>query len=323
MTAIERRETDPDNAGAPASILGSLASVAGCGRVAPERPSPLAREVSSPITTLRVPTASSGGSGGIRWGNRRPMLIVRILLNAVIMAGEVAAVAGLGWLGYWHPYVFAGLTILAAFALGAVLEQARFTLELPFFFEKVGWIRKIVYAVVAVVEAVWKGLLAGLVALLTFAGTDDARRYWIAIAFALTVWLGAVLLRRLAISFDARASRWGYYRLAVPLGLAFSIGLTSLTSFGLVKAPDVWEIGRHLLLELPAKPSLPELSEVLFKLKLFFDGLVVAILGKLMPQSWAETVGILVSVNTLTGFVAAVYSVLIAEAVLRLEDLNG
>lgn len=251
------------------------------------------------------------------------MIVVRIFVNALIMAAEIAAVAALGWLGYHHPYVFAGLTVLASFGLGAVLEQARFVMELPFFFEKVGWLRKIVYAVVAVVEAVWKGLLAGLVALLTFAGTDDGRRYWIAIAFAATVWLGAAILRRLAISFDARASRWGYYRLAVPLGLMFSVALAFLTSFGLVKQPDVWELGRHLLLELPSKPDLPQLSEVLFKLKLFFDGLVVAILGKLLPQQVAEILGVVVSVNTLAGFVAAVYSVLIAEAVLKLEDLNG
>lgn len=251
------------------------------------------------------------------------MIVVRIFINALIMAAELAAVAGLAWLGYWHPYVFAGVTVAAAFALGAVMEQARFTMELPFFFEKIGWLRKIVYAVVAAVEALVKGLMAGLVALLTFSGTDDARRYWIAIAFAVTVWLGAAMLRRLALSFDARASRWGYYRLAVPLGLMFSCGLAFLTSFGLVKSPDVWELGRHLLLELPGKPSLPQLSEVLFKLKLFFDGLVVAILGKFLPQNIAETVGILVSVNTLAGFVAAVYAVLIAETVLKAEDLNG
>ncbi len=258
-----------------------------------------------------------------RGGLGRAVFIVRILVNALIMAAEIAAVAGLAWLGYNHPYVFAALTVTASFALGAVLEQARFTMELPFFFEKVGWLRKAIYAVLAAVEALVKGLLAGLVALLTFSGTDTDRRYWIAIAFALTVWLGATLLRRLAISFDARASRWGYYRLAVPLGLAFSIGLAVLTAFGLVKSPDVWELGRHLLLELPSKPDLPQLSEALFKLKLFFDGLVVAILGKLMPQSWAETIGIVVSVNTLTGFVAAVYAVVIAEAVLKLEDWNG
>ena len=37
----------------------------------------------------------------------------------------------------------------------------------------------------------------------------------------------------------------------------------------------------------------------------------------------AYGVGVLVSVNTLTGFVAAIYAVIIAEVVLKLEDWNG
>ena len=66
-----------------------------------------------------------------------------------------------------------------------------------------------------------------------------------------------------------------------------------------------------------------EFLGMLFKLKLFFDGLVVAILSKFLPAQVAQAVGVLVSVNTLTGFVAAIYAVIISEAVLRAEDLNG
>ena len=251
------------------------------------------------------------------------MIIVRIFINAIIMAMEAGTIAGLAWIGYQYPYHFAALTILTSFALGFVLERARFIYDLPFFFEKVGWLRKVVYGSIAVVEAVWKGLLAGLVALLTFSGTDDARRYWIAIAFGVTVWLGASVLRRLAITFNARASRWGYFRLAVPLGLVFSVGLSVLNAFGMVKTPGVWELLQHITLDLPKTPNLPQLSELLFKLKLFFDGLVVAILEKFLPQNVAYGVGVLVSVNTLTGFVAAIYAVIIAEVVLKLEDWNG
>lgn len=251
------------------------------------------------------------------------MFIVRILVNALIMALEIGAVAALGWLGYRYPFYFAALTIAMSFAVGVVLEQARFAFDLPFFFEKVGWLRKIVYGVFAVVEAIWKGLLAGLVALLTFSGTDDARKYWIAIAFAVTVWIGAAVLRRLSITFQARASRWGYFRLAIPLGLVFSIALAVLNGFGMIKTPGVWELLQHIALDLPKTPNLDQLSELLFKLKLFFDGLVVAILEKFLPQSLANALGVVVSVNTLTGFIAAVYAVVIAEIVLRLEDMNG
>lgn len=264
---------------------------------------------------MRAAQTPAGGGGDV--------IILRILVNAVIMALELGAVIALGWLGFRYPYWFAVLTIATSFAVGVVLEKARFTYDLPFFFDQVGWLRKLVYGAFAVVEATWKGLLAGLVALLTFSGTDDARRYWIAIAFAVTVWVGAVALRRLAISFQAKASRWGYFRLAIPLGLVFSVGLAVLNAFGMVRTPGVWEILQHITLDLPKSPNLEQLSELLFKLKLFFDGLVVAILEKFLPQSVANALGVVVSVNTLTGFIAAVYAVIIAETVLTLEDWNG
>lgn len=251
------------------------------------------------------------------------MIVVRIVVNALIMAAEIAAIAGLAWLGYNKPYVFAAATVVAAFALGFVLEQARFKNDLPFFFEKVGWLRKLVYGVVAAIEAIIKALMAGLVALITFSGTDDTRRYWIAVAFALTVWIGAAALRRLAISFNARASRWGYFRLALPLGLVFSLGVTGLNAFDLVKTPSIWDLWKTAAIDLPSVPSLEQMSELLFKLKLFFDGLIAAILGKFLPAALAQAIGVLVSVNTLTGFVAAVYAVLVSEAVLGAEDWNG
>ena len=70
------------------------------------------------------------------------MIIVRIFINAIIMAMEAGTIAGLAWIGYQYPYYFAGLTILTSFALGFVLERARFIYDLPFFFEKVGWLAR-------------------------------------------------------------------------------------------------------------------------------------------------------------------------------------
>ncbi len=38
------------------------------------------------------------------------MIILRIIANAVIMAGEVAAVVALAAFAFYYPFVFAGVT---------------------------------------------------------------------------------------------------------------------------------------------------------------------------------------------------------------------
>ncbi len=71
---------------------------------------------------------------------------------------------------------------------------------------------------VGLVEATLKGVLAGLAALFTFSGTNPDRLFWVAVVFAVTVYMGAATLRYLSIKLDAVPARWGYFRLAPPLG---------------------------------------------------------------------------------------------------------
>jgi hypothetical protein len=61
-------------------------------------------------------------------------------------------------------------------------------------------------------------------------------------------------------------------------------------------------------------------SELLFLLKQYADGVIVAVLSAVLGQQWATAIGLVVSVNALTGFIAAVYALMIAEAVVKLED---
>ena len=55
-------------------------------------------------------------------------------------------------------------------------------------------------------------------------------------------------------------------------------------------------------------------------LKQKFDALVAALLSWIVPVEWAQVLGAVVSVNVLTGFVVAIYAVLIAEMVVRAEN---
>lgn len=244
------------------------------------------------------------------------MIVVRFIVNVLIILGELAMVAGAAWIGLHHPLIFAGLTAFLAAALGIALEHARLRHELPFYFGSGYTPGAIFTRLISLLDAIVKGLLAGVMALLTFSGTDPDRLFWVAIIFAATLFAGTSLLRRLSLSFNARPSRWGYFRLAAPLGLIFSLSLTFLPTLSFA------DIGFKLMFDLPAKPSIPQVSEVLFILKQKFDALIVLVLSGFMSLEAAQIASAVISVNVLSGFVIAIYAVIIAEAVRWAEGVN-
>ena len=243
------------------------------------------------------------------------MFIVRFLYNLVVLAIEVGLVVGMAWAAYHYPLHFAGAAAVLACIMGVVLERARLTFELPFYFGTARTALTLLGTGAALIEGSLKALLAGIVALLTFSGTDQGRLYWVAIIFAACVFAGSSLLRRLSMSFGAIPSRWGYFRLAAPLGLIYSAAVSLL-----LPAPTLGAVSRSLIFDLPARPTLAQASETLFILKQKFDDIIVTLAGQFVPPGAAKALGVLVSVNMLTGFVIGIFAVAIAEVVRRMEE---
>ncbi|MFA5900086.1 MAG: hypothetical protein WC829_13365 [Hyphomicrobium sp.] len=248
------------------------------------------------------------------------MVIFRILGNAVIMVGEVAAVVALAAFAFQYPFVFAGVTAALSFVLGLRLEVARLRYELPFYFGGLVNRSRFFTALVGSIEALFKGLLAGVAALFTFAGTNTDRLFWVVVLFGVCVYAGAAVLRLLSIRADALPMRWGYFRLAPPLGLMFSAGLALLAAAGQLPSTNVTGIGWDIIFNTPAEPSIAQVSELFFQLKQAFDEFIVRALAAVLGAEWARLIGIVVSVNVLSGFVSAVYAALIAQGVRRAED---
>ncbi len=242
------------------------------------------------------------------------MFIVKFVINLVILAIELAAVVGVAWLGYRYPFLLAGVAAALALFMGLALEQARLKNEIGFYFGRgvnaLSWLG----ASFAIVEAALKALLAGVVTLVTFSGTDASRLQMVAIVFGVCVFAGSSLLRRLSMTLGANPARWGYFRLAAPLGVLYSAAVSFLPH------PSTTDVARRLVFETPVRPSLAQASELLFILKQKFDDIVVTMLGQFMPPDAAKALGVLVSVNMLTGFAIGVFAVAIAEVVRRMED---
>jgi hypothetical protein len=244
---------------------------------------------------------------------------MRVILNLFLILFEIAACAAIAWFGLTDAVLFAVTTGLLAFALGLRLEVLRLRNELPFYFGPGNALRGLFVPIVGFGEALFKGLLAAVAALFTFSGTDQSRLFWVAVAFGLTIYAGAALLRFLAIRLDARPERWGFFRLGPPLGLLFSAAIALLAAYGLVPSPTVGDIGWTIVWEMPKIPTVEQASELFFRLKQAFDDFVVTLLSAYLPPTWSRTLGIIVSVNILAGFVASLYAALIAGIVRRIE----
>jgi hypothetical protein len=265
--------------------------------------------------------AGSGSTSSNVIRSKHPrMVLIRIFFNACIMAGEIAAVVAVSWLGYSHPYLFAAVTAGLSFLLGVRLEIARLRNELSFYFGRPMTRGGIFVALVAGAESIVKGLVAGLVALLTFAGTNADRLFWVAVVFGACLYVGSAVLRRLTISFAAIPARWGFFRLAPPLGLLFSLGMTLALGIKLVAHPQLSDIAQHLFVNMPAHPGIEQVSELLYLVKQYVDDFIVGLATGVFGDRVGFVLGGLFSSNTLTGFIIAVYAVVIAEAVVWLED---
>lgn len=244
---------------------------------------------------------------------------LRIVLNGLIMAAELAAVVAIAWFGWRYPFLFAVITAGVALLFGLWLEHKRLRHELPFYFEAGGPARFRFTYLVGGLEALLKSILAGIAAVFTFSGTDSERLMWVAVVFGVSIYAGAALLRWLSLTFQATPARWGYFRLAVPLGLLFSAGLVLLARFGVFKAPSITDMGWKIIWDLPARPNVEQVSELFFGLKQAFDDFIVQLLSGFVPPAWAEIIAIAISVNVLTGTVAALYASVIATTVRATE----
>jgi hypothetical protein len=242
------------------------------------------------------------------------VFVIHFLINLLIVAIELALATAAGWLAWQLPILFSALTALLALLLGFQLELRRLAFETPFYFERSSGLARVVRAVLGGGQALFKGVIAGLVALMTFSGTGESRLLIVAALFAACALVGSTILRRLTISFGARPTHWGFFRMAAPLGLLFSGAMS------LFPPPSSLDVVRQVLLELPAKPSIAQAGEALFSVRLWVDDLIVRILSAYTGPQWAKAIGIIVGSNVLVGFVIAVYAVVLSEIVRTLEE---
>ncbi len=250
-------------------------------------------------------------------------MILRIILNILGLAAELALIVGVAWLALNYPWVMAGLTTVLIITLGSVLEWSRQRHEDAFYFGDQNRLRLLLVGLSGVGEGLVKALAAGAALMLTFAGDDSERIFVLVVIFAACLFLGTGILRRGFYMYNMRPSRWGYFRLAVPLGIVFSAVVQGATALGFLVIPSLQSIAGSLVFDLPQRPTVEQLSDLAFKIRQTIDALVTDVAGGLLGEAYAPIIAVLVSVDVLIGFALAVYVVVILEIVLRLEGARG
>lgn len=248
---------------------------------------------------------------------------MRVVANLTILSLELGIICAAAWLAYRHPIHFAAVTGALVLVTGWWLEYTRLRHEFPYYVNAAGKqtaLQLIVFSLLASGESIVKAVLAAGAALLTFSGQDADRLAYFAILFALATFLGTSTLRRLTRTFDVRPSRWGYFRLAVPLGIVFAIAVQIIAAAGLVETKSLSQLASTLVFELPQQPTLAQLSQFLFDVKQTLDALIRTFLQRLIDPTYATLAGTIISLNVLMGLVIAIYSVIAAEIVRILED---
>lgn len=245
--------------------------------------------------------------------------MVRIVFNILGLAAELAMIAGIAWLAFTHPWWMAGLTLALAVSMGSVLEWARQRHEYSFYFGDRNAFRLTLAGLLGIGEGLVKAAICTVAVILTFAGNDSERILVLVVIFAVCLFVGTGILRRGYYRYGMRPVRWGYFRLAVPLGVAFSAGVQIAAALGFLTVPSLQGIASSIVFNLPARPSAEQLGDLAFQIRQTIDALVIDVAGRLIGEAYAPIVAVLISVDVLIGFALAVYVVAILEIVLRLE----
>lgn len=241
---------------------------------------------------------------------------MRIVVNVLALTLELALIFAIAWIGATSPQVFALLTIGVALIVALGLEYARIVYEMPFYFgRRLTGVAAAGAVVWVLLESLFKSLVAGFVALLTFSGTNEDRLFWTAILFAACLLVGTTLLLRVRLNWGELAVRWGYFRLVVPLGFLYSAGVYVLTQAGKLPSAGFGDVAFDATFNLAPRPSIDSASEFLFKLAQATDSLIAGLLQLAIPASYVPVVQIIASTNVLPGFVLAVYTVAIVRVV--------
>ncbi|MEN2495147.1 MAG: hypothetical protein TECD_01065 [Hyphomicrobiaceae bacterium hypho_1] len=245
--------------------------------------------------------------------------MVQIAFNIFGVIAEFFMIVSVTCLALTHPFLLAGITTVSIIIIGCILEWSKQYHEDTFYFNNKNQSRLLISGFVGICDGFVKALSAGFAIILTFTGSDKDRIFVLACIFAMCLFLGTTIIRRGFYIHGMHPIKWGYFRLAVPLGIIFSMGVQFAANFNLIKVPSIQSLAGSLIFDLPEQPNIEDLSDLAFKIRYCIDALIANTASSLLGKIYAPVVAVLISVNILIGFAIAAIVVIILEIVLLIE----
>jgi len=247
----------------------------------------------------------------------RQVLQRRLADEEIDMAIHTAAVvaATLLLLAVWQlPILFSTLTLLVSLFLLGRLERDRNLHDLAFYatgplpdgFRK--WLHRYGYS-----ESAVRSLILGFLALIQSSGTDGSRVFLVGVAFCFSVVVGFLLLRWLQQRIRLNVRRWGYVRLSVLLGAAFSFLLSG------TRPEFSWKNSRDVILEIFTQPDFDRMAELINLLTSVLNASISYLLERLFAnvgvigELVAFVIAAVLTTDLVFGFVIVAYSMLLLE----------
>lgn len=221
---------------------------------------------------------------------------------------EILIILVLFVLPFLSPLGFAALTGALAFVTGLHLELSRVPFDVSYFHRTPTRFSVLVLSVVTVFEVLLRAIFTAIVALFVFLGSEWQRLALSAVAFGACATMGAWTLRGLAAASNIYPARWGYFRLAVLLGVAFSVTVSMAEQMPLKNI--AWKLGEAYVRGL----SMAELADVLHGVRAQADRALAFLFEKSLGPQIGRIAGVVLSIDTLQGFAIAAYAILIVEA---------
>jgi hypothetical protein len=235
-------------------------------------------------------------------------MLRRFFVRLLGFAVEILLLCILFVLPLISPIAFAALTGALALVAGLRLELSRVPFDASYFHHKPTRAGVVVLSAATVFEVIVRAVFTSVATLFVFLGTDRARIALSTIAFGICAALGAWTLRGLAAALhNLHPARWAYFRMAILLGVVFSV----IVSFA-EKTP-LKNLGWMLSQGYVKGLSMQELAEVLHGGKAQADRAIAFLFQKVLGPEIGSVAGVIVSIETLQGLAIAIYAIVIVE----------
>jgi hypothetical protein len=217
-----------------------------------------------------------------------------------------------------YTWMFGLITFLASILVFGKIERDRNIHEISFYargdlpssIKK--WLRYY-----GIAEVLGRSTVLGILPILLFSGTDNYRIRALALIFTVCVILGYRLLNFIQTRTHIDATRWAYVRLSVALGLLFSVISSNVPGLKLGK------LALKTVKVMFTHPSFNEAAELLYGMTYKLNAFVTKILSMIFGDIIAHILGLIISVNIVYGFVAALYSLILFRFISRYAVLES